>query len=130
MAIYLDAAGEDVFHAHDGAESLHRTLWELDVAHEHRLRASSDHVGPDLVERLRDAFAFVSRALVPPSAAPLSELERSWDTWLASDRSTPAPSMPEPTSAFFGHALRAQLEPARRAAAALDPTVLRRYGVL
>jgi S-formylglutathione hydrolase len=104
LAIYLDAAGADALHAQDGAEHLHRALWDLDVAHEYRLRRDADHVGPDLIDRLADAFAWAGDRLVPrPSTAP----------------------DPDPRAQ-----LRAHLEPLRRAAEPLDPTFARRYGVL
>lgn len=103
LAVYIDAAGDDALHAHDGAEHLHRLLWDLDLPHEYRLRRDSDHVGPDLLARLQDAFAWVGERLVP------------------SERDAPD---------FGRAALRAQLEPLRREAALRDPTFDRRCGVL
>lgn len=104
LAIYLDAAGDDALHAHDGAEFLHRVLWDLDVAHEYRLRKDSDHVGPDLLERLQDALAWTGLQLNRPAGEPAADHGRA--------------------------ALRAMLAPLRRDAALRDPTFARRCGVL
>ncbi len=100
LAIAIDAAGSDALNAHDGAEHLHRVLWALDVAHDYRLRRDADHVGPDLVERLADAFAWVGAHLAP--RPPVESPERA--------------------------ALHAYVEPLRRRVD--DETIHRRYGVL
>jgi S-formylglutathione hydrolase len=130
LGIYLDASGADALHAHDGAEHLHRVLWELDIAHEYRLRRDADHIGPEILDRLREAFAWVGAHVVEPVTPPLSAAEQQWSDWLASDRSTASPPPLPPTSRLFPALLRAQLEPLRAAAAAQDPTFARRYGVL
>lgn len=100
LAIAIDAAGADVLNAHDGAEHLHRTLWALDVAHDYRLRRDADHLGPDLIERLADAFEWVGAHLAP--RPPVESPERA--------------------------ALHAYVEPLRRRVD--DETIGRRYGVL
>jgi S-formylglutathione hydrolase len=130
LAIYVDAAGEDALHAHDGAEFLHRALWSLDLAHEYRLRRDSDHAGPDLLERLREAFGWVGRRLQPAAAAPLSSLESEWLAWIADRRGTPPATPLTPASAVFPRVLRALLAPQREVAAREDPTFGRRYGLL
>jgi len=105
LAIYLEAGDADVLHAHDGAEFLHRVLWDLDVSHEYHLIRGADHVGPTLVPRLQAAFRWLGAALRQAEAGE-------------------APGDP----AVSG--LRAYLEKAREAAAEHDPTTLRRFGVL
>jgi S-formylglutathione hydrolase len=130
LGIYIDASGADVLNAHDGAEHLHRVLWSLDIVHEYRLRADADHIGPEILERLRDAFAWVGARVSPPRPVPLTAAESEWRAWLDSDRhSAPPPPLP-PTSVLFPSMLRAQLAPLRAAAAEKDPTFTRRYGVL
>ena len=52
LAIYIDAGSRDALHAHDGAEFVHRSLWELDVPHEYHLLRDAGHVGPTLPPRL------------------------------------------------------------------------------
>ena len=130
QAIYIDAAGQDAFNAHDGAESLHRVLWELDVPHEYHLRRDADHAGPDLAFRMCAALRWVVERLQPPAAERWSEHERAWQAWL-SQPTQPAPSVPLPAeSALFPRYLRAMVEPQRVAAEASDPSVSRRYGLL
>jgi S-formylglutathione hydrolase len=102
LAIYIDAGSRDALHAHDGAEFVHRALWELDVPHEYHLLRDADHVGPTLPSRFRRAFAWVGSRLVGGVPEP-SEEER---------------------------ALAAHLESARRAARELDPSLDRSYGLL
>jgi len=131
LGIYIDAAGDDFLHAHDGAEFLHRVLWQLDVPHEYQLRRDADHTGPDLPERLRAAFAWVGRHLQPTAAQPEpTALEVSWLRWLEGrDPAPPATELPI-TSPWFVRVLRARVAVPRRAAAEHDPSVLRRYGLL
>jgi S-formylglutathione hydrolase len=129
-AIYVDAAGADALHAHDGAEFLHRALWALDLAHEYRLRRDSDHAGPDLLERIQEAFAWVAWRLQPPAAAPLTPLESAWLAWIDDPSGTPPATALTAASALFPRVLRALLAPQRAAAARVDPTFSRRYGLL
>lgn len=130
LAIYLDAAGRDALNAHDGAESLHRVLWELDIPHEYHLRRDADHTGPDLVPRLCVALGWVIERLQPSVAGPLTELERAWQIWLE-DPTTPLPSAPlPPGSPLFPRYLRTVTEPQRAAAQLEDPTTRRHYGIL
>lgn len=103
LAIRLDAGSRDALRAHDGCESLHRVLWDLDIRHAYELHRDADHVGPTVLPRLLRAFAWVGEHL---------------------DGDSPhAPSADE-------KALAAYLEPARRAAEARDPTMNRTYGLL
>jgi len=128
LAIYIDAAGQDALNAHDGAESLHRMLWELDLPHEYHLRRDADHVGPDLATRMCVALGWVIDRLLPPAAAPLTELEQAWQAWLAAQASS-MPTTPLPAnSRLFPAFLRATVEPQRTAALRLDSTLSRTYG--
>src|SRR5579872_2143869 len=52
LAIYIDAADHDFLNAHDGAEFLHRVLWDLDLPHEYRLIRGADHGGPTMRPRM------------------------------------------------------------------------------
>lgn len=100
LAIWLDTGSRDACNAHDGAEFLHRILWQLDIPHEYHLLRDADHVGPTLVPRIESAFVFVAHHLWnkenPPSAEEV--------------------------------ALRDALADARVRAAATDATMLRTYG--
>lgn len=101
LAILLDAGSRDALNAHDGAEHLHRCLWELDVAHEYHLHRDADHVGRTIAPRLRRAFDWVAAHLASPKGDELSSEERD---------------------------LRAMIAPARAEALAADPTTKRLYG--
>ena len=46
LAIYIEAGDDDFINVHDGAEFLHRVLWDLDISHEYRLTRGADHGGP------------------------------------------------------------------------------------
>ncbi len=100
LAIYLEAGDDDLVNAHDGVEFLHRTLWDLDIAHEYHMLRGVDHVGASIVPRMRSAFEWLGRNITP---AGLDEAAL---------------------------ALRAQLQPFRDQAVAADSTTLQRYGTL
>lgn len=103
LPIRIDAGSRDALHAHDGAEYLHRALWDMNIRHEYELLRDADHVGHDLAARLMRAFAFVGLHLGP------------------SEHAAPDPA---------AEALREQLRPAAFAARAQDPTFDRTYGRL
>lgn len=102
LAIWIEAGSRDELDAHDGAEALHRELWQLDIAHEYHLRRDAGHVGPNLPERLLEAFRWVG--------------ERLGGAERASDES-------ERTLASY-------LEPLRAAASLQDDSLFRTYGKL
>lgn len=100
LAIYIDAADHDTLNLMDGAEFLHRVLWDLDISHEYHLVRGADHVGASVVPRLSEAFGFLGESL--------------------------GPAVPDPAAA----GLRSQLRSLWEAAAESDPTMHRRYGRL
>jgi S-formylglutathione hydrolase len=116
LAIYIDAGDNDLVNAHDGAEFLHRVLWDLDLSHEYHLVRGGDHGGPTMQPRMRAMYAWVGAAL--SALRPASAEERV------------ASNPPAPTSEEFLRMLRAQLQPLRDRAAASDPATNRRFGVL
>jgi S-formylglutathione hydrolase len=109
LAIYIDAGDEDLVNAHDGAEFLHRVLWDLDLSHEYHLVRGGDHGGPTMHPRMRTMFGWVGGLMRP-------------------DLDGEAQS--GPTSREFLRALRAQLEPLREKAGEADRTTRRRFGIL
>jgi S-formylglutathione hydrolase len=127
MAIYLEAADRDFLNAHDGAEFLHRTLWDLDVSHEYHLAREADHGGPSMRPRLREMFAWFGALWNPPSADAATE--RAASQWIESGMQGNPPAGATTTAAFIG-SLRARFEPIRAQAAESDPTTRRRYGVM
>lgn len=129
LAIYLDAGAADALNAHDGAEFLHRVLWELDVRHDYHLWGDADHVGPSLLPRLEAAFGWVGSKLAPTTAA-LTPIELDWQRWLDSGAVENAPPPLPPTSPLMPRVLRTLLAPLREAAGRQDETMQRLFGVL
>lgn len=101
LPIMVRCGDRDVFALQDGAERLHRELWDLDIAHEFHLVRDADHAGPEAADAARAALAFLAAA---------------WRTH---------EGVPEEVAA-----LRAMLAPELAAAARRDPDVHRRYGRL
>lgn len=130
LAIYLEVGDDDAVHACDGTEFVHRVLWELDIGHEYRLIHGADHGGPTLLPRLADALSWLGRRLSPAAPRVLQPDERSVEAWIEAGMVGEPPAAIDPTSPVFLRWLRAQLGPARAAAAEQDPTLLRRFGRL
>lgn len=71
--IYLEAGDRDYFNAHEGAEFLHRVLWDRRIEHEYRLLHRCDHVGASFAWRIADAHRFLGRmasTLINPTPLP------------------------------------------------------------
>ncbi len=125
IAVYLDAADRDFLNAHDGAEYLHRLLWELDVPHEYHLVRDADHGGPTLRPRMRAMFNWLGSLSGP---TPVDEAaEQAASAWLASGMQGDRPAGATSTNAFIRF-LRARFEPLRAEAARRDPNTNRRLG--
>jgi len=45
LKIYIDVGDRDCLNLHDGAEFLHRVLWDHGIEHEYHLIHGADHVG-------------------------------------------------------------------------------------
>ena len=131
LAIFIEAADQDVFNLHDGAEFLHRALWDLDIAHEYRVARHADHVGPTLGPRMRAAYSWVGSVLMASKGRENESTaeERAWIEWMEGGSKGPPPII-DPASSAMVRAYRQWLEPAREKAASVDPTTNRRYGVL
>jgi S-formylglutathione hydrolase len=131
LAIYIEAADQDVFNLHDGAEFLHRVLWDLDIAHEYHLSCGADHVGPSLPPRIRSAYAWVGSVLKRPDPRTdeITPAEQAWVEWMEGE-STGDPPPIDPVSPAMVRAYRRWLASARQMATKTDPTTNRRYGIL
>jgi S-formylglutathione hydrolase len=131
LAIYIEAGDEDVFNLHDGAEFLHRVLWDLDISHEYHLVRGADHVGPSLRPRMRETYSWVGSILRPhhPPAHETTSAERAWVEWMEGG-SKGDPPLIDPISPAMIGAYRRWLASAREVAAKVDPTTNRRYGIL
>jgi S-formylglutathione hydrolase len=131
LPIFLECGDDDSLLFQDGAEFLHRVLWDLDLSHEFRLSAGADHVGPSLLPRIRDAFQWLGRRLAPPQPAPQGEAECIWARWLEQGGVGPEPSLPlDPSTRTMLELFRQQTAAPRDEAAREDPTTSRRFGRL
>ena len=61
--ILVECGDEDCFSLMDGAEYLHRVLWDLGVSHDYHLVRGADHVGPRMADRQAGILLFVGHAL-------------------------------------------------------------------
>ncbi|HEY1342710.1 MAG TPA: alpha/beta hydrolase-fold protein [Bryobacteraceae bacterium] len=125
IAIYLEAADRDFLNAHDGAEFLHRLLWDLDLPHEYRLIHGADHGGPTMRPRMRSMFAWFGGVVNPAPRDPAAEEAAA--RWIESGMQGKPPAGATATERFI-QTLRARFEPLRDKAAERDPTVKRRLG--
>lgn len=66
LRIYLEVGDQDALYLYEGAESLHRVLFDAGIAHEYRLVHGAEHIGPSLLPRMADALGFVGRQISPP----------------------------------------------------------------
>lgn len=135
LAISVECGDSDCFNLQDGAEYLHRVLWDADISHDYRLIRGADHVGPELAGRQRAMLRFLAGALAQrqasggPRAASGPDVIADYRAWLAGGGSGPAPAV-DFSSPQGPAVLRLLLEPQQRAAAARDPDMARRYGML
>lgn len=127
LAIYFDAGDHDFVNAHDGAEFLHRVLWDLDLSHEFHLVRGADHGGPSMRPRMRAMYTWVGTVMNALGSAPAEE--QTVTAWIEGGLAGNPPVV-SPSSKEFLRILRAQLQPLRDQAAKSDSTVNRRYGVL
>lgn len=67
LKVYIECGNCDSFLFHEGAEFLHRTLWELNINHEYRSVDGADHYGSSLDFRFPDVLAWVGRQLTHTS---------------------------------------------------------------
>jgi len=125
LAIYIDAGGDDFLNAHDGAEFLHRVLWDLDISHEYHLVRGADHGGPTMRPRMRAMLSWTGAALTALRAVPLDPTPegQAVTAWIDGGMVGNPPPV-APSSTEFLRILRAQLQPLR------DRITARRYGVL
>jgi S-formylglutathione hydrolase len=125
LAIYLEAGDRDFLNAHDGAEFLHRLLWDLDLPHEYHLVHGADHGGPTMGPRLRAMFAWLGSLWTPKPEN--EEAEKAAAAWVESGMQGKPPAGATTTGAFI-RSLRARFEPLREQAAHSDPATKRKLG--
>jgi S-formylglutathione hydrolase len=76
LQIYLDVGDQDMFLLFEGAEFIHRILWDAGVVHEYHLVHGADHVGRTMRPRTAEALQFFARVLNPPPPDPVVEQAR------------------------------------------------------
>jgi S-formylglutathione hydrolase len=76
IKIYIEVGTEDIFGLYRGAEYIHRILFDNQINHEFRMVYGADHIGPSLVERLRNGFLFLNRIINNPK--PDHIIIRKW----------------------------------------------------
>src|SRR5690349_3087183 len=77
LPVYIEAGDNDFVNAHDGAEFLHRVLWDLDISHEYHLLRGADHGGSTFRPRMRATYAWLSAVLAADAAAGASVEDRA-----------------------------------------------------
>jgi S-formylglutathione hydrolase len=125
LAIYLEAGDRDFLNAHDGAEFLHRVLWDLDLSHEYHLVRGADHGGPTMRPRLCKMFGWFGSLWNPTPVDAAAE--ESAMLWLESGMQGKPPAGATTTNAFIRF-LRARFESLRDQAAQNDPNTSRSFG--
>ena len=138
LEIYLEVGDKDYINLHDGAEFMHRVLWDRDIRHEYHLVRWADHVGESMARRIMEAHRFLAAALGggldEPTDLPLEPDEQAHIDWILSGamaRGEPAPvevnMLADPKRAPSVH--RAIWDPLRDQAA-YDPALQRAYAEL
>ncbi len=88
LEIYIEVGDQDYINLHDGAEFMHRVLWDRDIRHEYHLVRWADHVGASFPRRAKEAHRFLGAALRGGLAEPLdlelSEDEQAYIDWVFS----------------------------------------------
>ena len=137
LDIYLEVGDQDFIQLHDGAEFLHRVLWDLDIQHEYHLVRWADHVGRSLEERIIEAHAFLAASLdggkTEPVDLPLNERERAFADYQFSGarfRGEPEPDYNLLESGDRAPSVHAALWKPLKDLAADDPAMKRAYGEL
>lgn len=86
LEIYLEVGDQDYINLHDGAEFMHRVLWDRDIRHEYHLVRWADHVGSSIPRRVVEAHQFLGAALrgglAQSTELALNEEEQAFVDWV------------------------------------------------
>ena len=136
LDIYLEVGDEDLLNLQDGAEFLHRILWDQDIPHEYHQVRWADHGGPSVNERLAEALCFLHASFTGSRKqrrnVDLNEAERAFVEYVQSGG--PAAGKPVPQGASQGTpdtalTIMTKLwEPLRALAVSRDADMQRNYG--
>lgn len=138
LAIYLEVGDEDLLDLQDGAEFLHRVLWDQDIRHEFHQVRWADHGGPTVNDRLIEAHTFLASALAGGKSSsrdlPLTEVEQAFLDFLMTGGAARGASPPDYDLRAHPKreiAVMARMwQPLRDLASSNDPTMQRAYGQL
>lgn len=137
LNIYLECGDEDYLNLHDGAEFLHRVLWDNDIRHEYHLVRWADHVGVTMRSRLNEMLAFFAQSLrggrADPISLPINEEEEQLIALVAQKAASgesPPPEFSEYLSSTRGPTLHAHAWATLKALANADPALKRNYAEL
>ena len=136
MSIYLEVGDEDMLNLQDGAEFLHRVLWDCDIAHEYHQVRWADHGGSSLDDRFVEAMAFLAAALAggkrQPRDLPLTNSEQDFVDYFFDGGPMRGEAPPQGASQGTGDrqiAVMSRLwQPLKEIAETNDVDMLRRYG--
>ncbi|NKC01483.1 MAG: prolyl oligopeptidase family serine peptidase [Pseudomonadales bacterium] len=136
LDIYLECGDEDLLNLQDGAEFLHRVLWDCDVPHEYHLTRWADHGGFSIDDRFIETLAFLSASLAgglrQSRDVQLKPEEQAFIEYVLSGG--PARGEPPPEGAFGGDedseltVMASLWAPLRNIAVDLDPDMARHFG--
>jgi S-formylglutathione hydrolase len=131
MEICLEVGDEDALNLHDGAEFLHRVLWDLDIRHEYHLVRWADHVGLSFDRRMPEVIRFISDAFAGGRSAPaelaLTVEERAWLEWIRNSMDG-EPKTVDLSTERGPALLRMTFEEKMKPVGVFDPTAARAYG--
>ena len=137
LSIYLEVGDEDYIGLHDGAEFLHRVLWDNDIRHEYHLVRWADHVGASVERRFKEMCRFLAKALnggrLDGVQDTLSDAEQEMLQQAAANAMSGAPAPPEWNALLAGHrgpTLHARAWKPLRDMALADPAIARGYAQL
>jgi len=139
LDIYLEVGDKDYINLHDGAEYLHRVLWDNDIRHEYHLVRWADHVGLSVDRRVREAHRFLAASLAggldEPTDLELRLEEKEYLNWINGGMHN---GEPDPTGGMSlmhadpkrGPSIHAGIWDLLKEAAKDDPDMKRAYAVL
>lgn len=138
MEIYFEVGDEDLLNLQDGAEFLHRVLWDRDVRHEYHQVRWADHGGVSLDDRIIESHVFLAAALnggkSAPRDLPLTAQEEAFVQYLTSGgaaRGEPPPDYDPGADPERELSVMARMwAPLRDLAEKNDPAMKRAYGRL
>ena len=137
LEIYLEVGDQDYTNLHDGAEFLHRVLWDHDIRHEYHLVRWADHIGKSMLVRTVEAHRFLGAALGGGLSEP-TDLEVPEDVMAKMIQIITDPDFvhtaPDDRTLLdlfngpYGTSAHALMYEEMRATAAHDPDLKRNYG--